>query len=265
MHGYDPKEIEEKWQDHWQKSGIYEAKDFSDLPKYYLLIEFPYPSGDGLHVGHIRSYTAMDIISRKRRMEGFNVLYPIGWDAFGLPTENYALKTGKDPKVVTKENTDTFRRQIRSLGLSFDWSREINTTDPKYYKWTQWIFLKFLEKGLAYKAKIPINWCPKCKIGLANEEVVDGNCERCGAPVEQKEKEQWMLAITKYAERLDKDLDEVDYPDRVKIQQRNWIGRSEGVLIKFDDIEIFTTRPDTILGLLLLWLPARKINLPDVS
>jgi len=199
-------------------------------------------------VGHIRSYTAMDIISRKRRMEGFNVLYPIGWDAFGLPTENYALKTGKDPKVVTKENTDTFRRQIRSLGLSFDWSREINTTDPKYYKWTQWIFLKFLEKGLAYKAKIPINWCPKCKIGLANEEVVDGNCERCGAPVEQKEKEQWMLAITKYAERLDKDLDEVDYPDRVKIQQRNWIGRSEGVLIKFDDIEIFTTRPDTILG-----------------
>ena len=248
MHGYDPKEIEEKWQDHWQKSGIYEAKDFSDLPKYYLLIEFPYPSGDGLHVGHIRSYTAMDIISRKRRMEGFNVLYPVGWDAFGLPTENYALKTGKDPKVVTKENTDTFRRQIRSLGLSFDWSREINTTDPKYYKWTQWIFLKFLEKGLAYKAKIPINWCPKCKIGLANEEVVDGNCERCGAPVEQKEKEQWMLAITKYAERLDKDLDEVDYPDRVKIQQRNWIGRSEGVLIKFDDIEIFTTRPDTILG-----------------
>jgi len=248
MHGYDPKEIEEKWQDHWQKSGIYEAKDFSDLPKYYLLIEFPYPSGDGLHVGHIRSYTAMDIISRKRRMEGFNVLYPIGWDAFGLPTENYALKTGKDPKVVTKENTDTFRRQIRSLGLSFDWSREINTTDPKYYKWTQWIFLKFLEKGLAYKAKIPINWCPKCKIGLANEEVVDGNCERCGAPVEQKEKEQWMLAITKYAERLDKDLDEVDYPDRVKIQQRNWIDRSEGVLIKFDDIEIFTTRPDTIFG-----------------
>ena len=248
MHGYDPKEIEKKWQDHWQKSGIYEAKDFSDLPKYYALIEFPYPSGDGLHVGHIRSYTAMDIISRKRRMEGFNVLYSIGWDAFGLPTENYALKTGKDPRVVTKENTDTFRRQIQSLGISFDWSREINTTDPKYYKWTQWIFLKFLEKGLAYKAKIPINWCPKCKIGLANEEVVDGNCERCGAPVEQKEKEQWMLAITKYAERLDKDLDEVDYPDRVKIQQRNWIDRSEGVLIKFDDIEIFTTRPDTIFG-----------------
>ena len=267
MHGYDPKEIEEKWQDHWQKSGIYEAKDFSDLPKYYLLIEFPYPSGDGLHVGHIRSYTAMDIISRKRRMEGFNVLYPIGWDAFGLPTENYALKTGKDPKVVTKENTDTFRRQIRSLGLSFDWSREINTTDPKYYKWTQWIFLKFLEKGLAYKAKIPINWCPKCKIGLANEEVVDGNCERCGAPVEQKEKEQWMLAITKYAERLDKDLDEVDYPDRVKIQQRNWIGRSEGAEISFqltadslqlEPIKVFTTRPDTLFGATFLVVAGKE-------
>ena len=267
MHGYDPKEIEEKWQDHWQKSGIYEAKDFSDLPKYYLLIEFPYPSGDGLHVGHIRSYTAMDIISRKRRMEGFNVLYPIGWDAFGLPTENYALKTGKDPKVVTKENTDTFRRQIRSLGLSFDWSREINTTDPKYYKWTQWIFLKFLEKGLAYKARIPINWCPKCKIGLANEEVVDGNCERCGAPVEQKEKEQWMLAITKYAERLDKDLDEVDYPDRVKIQQRNWIGRSEGAEISFqltadslqlEPIKVFTTRPDTLFGATFLVVAGKE-------
>src|SRR3989338_3291285 len=267
MHGYDPKEIEEKWQDHWQKSGIYEAKDFSDLPKYYLLIEFPYPSGDGLHVGHIRSYTAMDIISRKRRMEGFNVLYPIGWDAFGLPTENYALKTGKDPKVVTKENTDTFRRQIRSLGLSFDWSREINTTDQKYYKWTQWIFLKFLEKGLAYKAKIPINWCPKCKIGLANEEVVDGNCERCGAPVEQKEKEQWMLAITKYAERLDKDLDEVDYPDRVKIQQRNWIGRSEGAEISFqltadslqlEPIKVFTPRPDTLFGATFLVVAGKE-------
>ena len=181
-------------------------------------------------------------------MEGFNVLYPIGWDAFGLPTENYAIKTGKDPKEVTKENTDTFRRQIQSLGISFDWSREINTTDPKYYKWTQWIFLKLLKKGLAYKARIPINWCPKDKIGLANEEVVDGKCERCGTEVVQKEKEQWMLAITKYADRLEKDLDDVDYPSRVKIQQRNWIGRSEGALVKFDDIEVFTTRPDTIFG-----------------
>src|SRR3990167_7961697 len=254
MHGYDPKEIEEKWQDDWQKSGIYEAKDFSDLPKYYALIEFPYPSGDGLHVGHIRSYTAMDIISRKRRMEGFNVLYPIGWDAFGLPTENYALKTGKDPRVVTKENTDTFRKQLKSLGFSFDWSREINTTDPKYYKWTQWIFLQLYKHGLAYKAKMPINWCPKDKIGLANEEVVDGKCERCGTPVEKREKEQWMLAITKYADRLDKDLNRVNYLERIKTQQRNWIGRSEGAEIDFDisksgdKIKVFTTRPDTLFG-----------------
>lgn len=245
---YDPKEIEGKWQKEWEKSGIYQAEDSSKKPKYYALIEFPYPSGDGLHVGHPRPYIGLDIIARKKRMEGHNVLYPIGWDAFGLPTENYALKTGKDPRVVTKENSDTFRRQIQSLGISFDWSREVNTTDPKYYKWTQWIFLKFLEKGLAYKAKMPINWCPKDKIGLANEEVVDGKCERCGTPVEQKEKEQWMLAITKYAERLLNDLDTVDYPERVKTQQRNWIGRSEGALIKFDDIEIFTTRPDTIFG-----------------
>ncbi|KKT84643.1 MAG: Leucine-tRNA ligase, partial [Parcubacteria group bacterium GW2011_GWD1_44_9] len=245
---YNPKEIEGKWQKKWEESGLYRAENDSKQPKYYALIEFPYPSGDGLHVGHPRPYIGLDLIARKRRMEGFNVLYPIGWDAFGLPTENYAIKTGKNPRVVTKENSDTFRRQIQSLGVSFDWSREINTTDPKYYKWTQWIFLKFLEKGLAYKAKMAINWCPKCKIGLANEEVVDDNCERCGTPVEQKEKEQWMLAITKYADRLYYDLDTVDYPDRVKIQQKNWIGRSEGALIKFDDIEIFTTRPDTIFG-----------------
>jgi len=248
MKEYDPKEIESKWQEEWEKSGIYHAEDSTDKPKYYTLIEFPYPSGDGLHVGHPRPYIGLDIVSRKRRMQGFNVLYPIGWDAFGLPTENYAIKTGKNPKVVTKENTDTFHRQIQSLGVSFDWSREINTTDPKYYKWTQWLFLKFLEKGLAYKAKMPINWCPKDKIGLANEEVVDGKCERCGTEVEQREIEQWMLAITKYADRLEKDLDTVDYPERVKTQQRNWIGRSEGALIKFDDIEIFTTRPDTIFG-----------------
>ena len=245
---YDPKNIEEKWQKKWEESGLYRAENDSKKPKYYALIEFPYPSGDGLHVGHPRPYIGLDLIARKRRMEGFNVLYPIGWDAFGLPTENYAIKTGKNPRVVTKENTDTFRRQIQSLGVSFDWSREINTTDSKYYKWTQWIFLKFLEKCLAYKAKMAINWCPKCKIGLANEEVVDDNCERCGTPVEQKEKEQWMLAITKYADRLYDDLDTVDYPDRVKTQQKNWIGRSEGVLIRFDDIEVFTTRPDTIFG-----------------
>ncbi len=255
---YDPKQIESKWQKEWKRSGIYKAENSSKKPKYYALIEFPYPSGDGLHVGHPRPYIGLDIIARKRRMEGYNVLYPIGWDAFGLPTENYALKTGKDPRVVTKDNTDTFRRQIQSLGISFDWSREINTTDPKYYKWTQWIFLKFLEHGLAYKAKMPINWCSKDKIGLANEEVVDGKCERCGTEVVKKEKEQWMLAITKYADRLEKDLDEVDYPERVKIQQRNWIGKSEGVLIKFDDIEIFTTRPDTILGTTFLVVAGKE-------
>ena len=255
---YDPKDIETKWQREWEETGLYRAEDDSKKPKYYALIEFPYPSGDGLHVGHPRPYIGLDIIARKRRMEGFNVLYPIGWDAFGLPTENYAIKTGKNPRVVTKENSDTFRRQIQSLGVSFDWSREINTTDPKYYKWTQWIFLKFLENGLAYKARIPINWCPKCKIGLANEEVVDGNCERCGTSVEQKEKEQWMLAITKYADRLYDDLDTVDYPERVKIQQKNWIGRSEGALIKFDDIEVFTTRPDTIFGATFVVLAGKE-------
>ena len=245
---YDPKKIEEKWQKEWQKSGLYEAENSSKKPKYYALIEFPYPSGDGLHVGHPRPYIGLDVIARKRRMEGHNVLYPIGWDAFGLPTENFALKTGESPKDVTKKNTETFRRQIQSLGGSFDWTRAINTTDPDYYKWTQWIFLKFLEKGLAYKAKMPINWCPKDKIGLANEEVVDGKCERCGTAVEEREKEQWMLAITKYAERLLSGLETVDYPERVKIQQKNWIGRSDGSLIKFDDIEVFTTRPDTIRG-----------------
>lgn len=248
MSEYNPQEIEKKWQEEWQKSGINKASDDSSKPKYYTLVEFPFPSGEGLHTGHVRSYTALDVVARKRRREGFNVLYPIGYDAFGLPTENYAIKVGKNPAVVTKENTDSFRRQLQALGLSFDWSREINTTDPKYYKWTQWIFLKLLEHNLAYKARIPINWCPKDKIGLANEEVVDGRCERCGTLVEQREKEQWMLAITKYADRLLTDLERVDYPARVKAQQRNWIGRSEGALIKFDEIEVFTTRPDTIRG-----------------
>jgi len=262
---YDHKKIEKKWQKEWEKIGIYQAKSFSKKPKFYSLIEFPYPSGAGMHVGHIRSNTAMDIISRKRRMEGYNVLYPIGWDAFGLPTENYAIKTGIHPIKVTKDNTDTFRRQLQSIGFSFDWSREINTTDPKYYKWTQWIFLQFLKKGLAYKQKMMINWCPKDKIGLANEEVVNGCCERCGAEVEKREKEQWMLAITKYADRLDKDLDTVDYLPQIKLGQRNWIGRSEGAEIGFEispdvgrqgspdvqrqeHIKVFTTRPDTIFG-----------------
>ncbi|MEK7081320.1 MAG: class I tRNA ligase family protein [Patescibacteria group bacterium] len=258
MKEYDHKKIEKKWQAIWEKKRTYQAKDFSKKPKYFSLIEFPYPSGDGLHVGHPRPYIGMDIISRKKRMEGFNVLYPIGWDAFGLPTENYAIKTGQDPRVVTKKNSNTFRRQIKSLGISFDWSREINTTDPKYYKWTQWIFLQFLKKGLAYKAKIAINWCPKDKIGLANEEVIGGYCERCGTPVEKREQEQWMLAITKYADRLDKDLDKVDYLPQIKLAQRNWIGRSEGAEIEFkivspipgigENVKVFTTRPDTIFG-----------------
>ncbi len=254
MAEYNHLKIESKWQKAWEQKKIYHASNSSKKPKFYSLIEFPYPSGDGLHVGHPRPYIGMDVISRKRRMQGFNVLYPIGWDAFGLPTENYAIKTGKDPRVVTKKNSDNFRRQIKSIGISFDWSREINTTDPKYYKWTQWIFLQFLKKGLAYKARIAINWCPKDKIGLANEEVVNGCCERCGTTVEKREKEQWMLAITKYADRLDKDLDDVDYLPQIKLAQRNWIGRSEGVEIDFEivgsnkKIKVFTTRPDTIFG-----------------
>ena len=232
---YDHLKIEKKWQSVWAKKKVFQTKDSvkdgpSQTQKWYSLIEFPYPSGGGLHVGHIRSNTAMDIISRKRRMEGYNVLYPIGWDAFGLPTENYALKTGIDPRVATKKNTDNFRKQLQSLGFSFDWSREINTTDPEYYKWTQWMFLQFYKHGLAYRDKIPVNWCPKDKIVLANEEVVAGKCERCGTTVEKREKEQWMLRITKYADRLDKDLDLVDYPERVKVEQRNWIGKSEGML-----------------------------------
>lgn len=254
-----PKPIEKKWQKEWEKKNIYSAKDFSKKKKYYTLVEFPYPSGEGLHTGHVRGYTAMDVIARKRRMEGYNVLYPIGWDAFGLPTENYAIKKGIHPSVVTKKNTDTFRRQLKALGFSFDWSREINTTDPQYYKWTQWIFLQLYAHGLAYKKKLYINWCPKDKIGLANEEVIDGACERCGTQVEQKEKEQWLLRITAYAEKLLAGLEKVDYTEAVKTQQKNWIGKSEGTLVQFplitsqhqslkDGIEIFTTRVDTIFG-----------------
>jgi len=254
MKTFDHKKIEKKWQKVWDEQKVFNVEEDPKKEKEYLLVEFPYPSGDGLHVGHVRSYTAMDVIARKKRAEGKNVLYPIGWDAFGLPTENYAIKTGIQPKIVTKQNTDNFRRQLKSLGFSFDWSREINTTDPKYYKWTQWIFLKLFEKDLAYKAKMPINWCLSCKIGLANEEVVDGVCERCGGEVEKREKEQWMLKITEYADRLYDDLDTVDYWDRIKIQQRNWIGRSEGAEIDFpivgsdEKISVFTTRPDTIFG-----------------
>ncbi len=258
MSQYDYQKIEKKWQKRWEKSGIYKAEDFSKKKKYYCLIEFPYPSGEGLHVGHTRSYTAMDVIARKRRMEGYNVLNPIGWDAFGLPTENFAIKTGIHPKIVTKKNTDNFRRQLKLLGFSFDWDREINTTDPQYYKWTQWIFIQLYKKGLAYKKKLPINWCLSCKVGLANEEVVNGRCERCGGATEKKEKDQWILAITKYADRLADDLDKVDYLEKIKIQQKNWIGRSAGALIKFPisnpltggqfSIDVFTTRIDTIFG-----------------
>ncbi|MBU1132284.1 leucine--tRNA ligase [Patescibacteria group bacterium] len=254
MKKYNNKKIERHWQKVWAKSDLYAAEDWSEKQRYYCLVEFPYPSGDGLHVGHVRSYTAIDIIARKKRMQGMNVLYPIGWDAFGLPTENYAIKTGKHPAIVTAENIKTFKRQIKSLGISFDWNREINTTDPNYYKWTQWIFLKLFEKGLAYKKKMPINWCPKCKIGLANEEVIDGSCERCGTQTEKREMEQWMLKITAYADRLIEDLETVDYLEKIKTQQINWIGRSYGAEIDFqiqgreERIKVFTTRPDTIFG-----------------
>ncbi len=254
MNTYDHKKVEKKWQKYWESKKMYRASDKSDAPKFYALVEFPFPSGAGLHTGHIRSYSAMDAVVRKRRAEGQNVLYPIGWDAYGLPTENYAIKTGIQPAKVTKQNTDNFRRQLKSLGISFDWSREVNTTDPAYYKWTQWIFLQMFKKGLAYKSKAAVNWCPKDKTVLANEEVIDGACERCGTAVIKKEKEQWMLAITKYANRLDKDLDDVNYLEKIKIQQRNWIGRSEGSEITFkikdhaDSVTVFTTRADTLFG-----------------
>lgn len=251
---YNFKKIEKKWQKEWDKSSIHEVEFPSEKPKWYSLVEFPFPSGDGLHTGHVRSYTAMDIVSRKKRMEGYNVLYPIGWDAFGLPTENYAIKTGIHPAKVTKTNTDNYRKQLKSLGLSFDWSREVNTTDPDYYKWTQWIFIKFFEHGLAYKINMPINWCPSCKIGLANEEVIGGMCERCGAETVKKDKEQWMLKITEYAEKLLEGLKDVDYREDIKTQQANWIGRSEGAEVEFRiknleyGVRVFTTRPDTLFG-----------------
>ncbi len=254
MEKYDPKKIEAKWQKIWEEKEVFKASDRSKKPKSYLLVEFPYPSGAGLHVGHCRSYAALDVVARKKRQQGENVLFPMGWDAFGLPTENYAIKTGIHPEKVTKSNTDTFRDQLKRLGISFDWSREVNTTDPAYYKWTQWIFSQLFKKGLAYKAKMSVNWCPSCKIVLANEEVINAKCERCGAEVEAKEKEQWMLKITEYAERLLNDLDLVDYPERVKVSQKEWIGRSEGAEIIFKvhdsplNIPIFTTRPDTLFG-----------------
>ena len=250
---YNYTEIEKKWQDIWDEQQTFATKKDYTLPKFYGLVEFPYPSGQGLHVGHPRSYTALDIIARKKRLQGYNVLYPMGWDAFGLPTENFAIKNHIHPEIVTKNNVDNFKKQLKSLGFSFDWSAEINTTDPSYYKWTQWIFLKLFENGLAYKKKMPVNWCTSCKCVLANEEVVNGVCERCGSEVLRKEKSQWMLKITDYAEKLLDGLDNVDFIERVKTQQRNWIGRSTGSEIKFsttmgDVLEVFSTRADTLFG-----------------
>ena len=251
---YNHKVVEKKWQKVWDDNKAFAATDDYSKPKYYALVEFPYPSGQGLHVGHPRPYTALDIVARKRRMQGYNVLYPMGWDAFGLPTENYAIKNKIHPKEVTKNNVARFKAQLHSLGYSFDWDREINTTDPEYYKWTQWIFLKLFKAGLAYKKEMPINWCTSCKVGLANEEVVNGVCERCGAPVVRKVKSEWMLKITEYADKLIEGLDTVDYIERVKVSQKNWIGRSTGAEVDFqikgkeDKLRIYTTRCDTLFG-----------------
>lgn len=250
---YNFKQVEKKWQDIWYSQNTFAAKNDYSLPKFYCLVEFPYPSGQGLHVGHPRSYTALDIVARKKRLQGYNVLYPMGWDAFGLPTENYAIKNHVHPAEVTKQNIAHFKSQLQSLGFSFDWTREINTTDPDYYKWTQWIFIQLFKKGLAYKKKMAVNWCTSCKCVLANEEVVNGVCERCGSEVIRKEQSQWMLKITDYADRLVKDLDDVDFIDRVKVQQRNWIGKSHGAEVDFgttlgDTLTVYTTRCDTLFG-----------------
>ena len=250
---YDFNQVEKKWQNRWEETGVFHAKNEYDRPKFYCLVEFPYPSGQGLHVGHPRSYTALDIVARKKRLQGYNVLYPMGWDAFGLPTENYAIKNHIHPEIVTRDNVAHFKQQLQSLGFSFDWSREVNTTDPSYYKWTQWIFLQLFKKGLAYKKEMAVNWCPSCKCVLANEEAAGGVCERCGSEVVRRVKSQWMLKITAYAQRLLDDLDDLDFIDRVKVQQRNWIGRSTGAEVDFtattgDKMTVYTTRPDTLFG-----------------
>lgn len=293
MQSYDHQAIEKKWQKRWERAKLYQAEDFSKRPKYYLLIEFPYPSGERLHVGHGRSYCAFDALARFKRMQGYNVLFPFGWDAFGLPAENYAIRTGIHPSITTKKNIDNARVQAKSWGLSFDWSREINTTDPEYYKWTQWIFLQFFKKGLAYKAEVSVNWCPSCKINLANEEVIQGACERCGAPTERRMQKQWMLKITAYADRLLEDLKLVDYREDIKQQQINWIGRSEGIRICFplatridvdSDaetrgirvtprldprgsawVEVFTTRPDTLFGATFLVLAPEHLLVNKIT
>ena len=279
MRKYDFAAIEKKWQTKWQTENTFAASNDTDKPAYFALVEFPYPSGQGLHVGHPRSYTALDVVARKRRMQGYNVLYPMGWDAFGLPTENYAIKNHIHPEVVTEKNVARFKSQLQGLGLSFDWTREINTTDPSYYKWTQWIFLQLFKRGLAYKKEMAVNWCTSCKCVLANEEVVGGVCERCGGEVVRKVKSQWMLKITAYAQRLIDDLDLVDYPDRVRAQQVNWIGRSTGAQVTFkttagEPVVVYTTRPDTLFGatymvvspehpLLETWINAGKLNNVD--
>jgi len=271
MKEYNPKEIEKKWQKFWEERGIFNAKDFSKPPKFYILDMFPYPSGTGLHVGHPRGYIGTDVIAHYKRMQGFNVLHPMGWDAFGLPAENYAIKTGIHPEITTKQNIQRFKEQMKMIGLSYDWSREINTTDPKYYKWTQWIFLLLFKRGLAYQQTLPINWCPSCKTGLANEEVVGGKCERCGTEVTKKNIRQWVLKITAYAERLLKDLDKVDWPEKIKEMQRNWIGRSEGANIQFPisnsqfSIKVFTTRPDTIFGATFLVLAPENELVEEIT
>lgn len=263
---YQPKEIEGKWQKHWEEHNVFVLSHKSNKPKKYVLDMFPYPSGEGLHVGHPEGYTASDIMSRYWRQKGYAVLHPMGWDAFGLPAENYAIKTGTQPKITTQKNVDNFRRQIKSLGFSYDWSREINTTDPKYYKWTQWIFLQLFKKGLAYESVVPINWCPSCKTGLANEEVVGGKCDRCGTTVTKKDLRQWMLKITAYADRLLKNIDTLDWPNKIKLLQKNWIGQSEGAELVFkikdsdEEIKVFTTRPDTLFGATYLALsPEHKL------
>ena len=251
---YNHKEVEKKWQAVWDNEKAFAVSNDYSKPKFYALVEFPYPSGQGLHVGHPRPYTALDIVARKRRMQGYNVLYPMGWDAFGLPTENYAIKNHIHPRIVTKNNVERFKAQLHSLGYSFDWDREINTTDEDYYKWTQWIFLKLFKEGLAYKSEMPINWCTGCKVGLANEEVVNGVCERCGSEVVRKVKSQWMLKITEYADKLIEGLNDVDYIERVKVSQKNWIGKSQGAEVDFvltgkeDKLRVYTTRPDTLFG-----------------
>ena len=257
---YQPSKIEKKWQKYWEDNNTFVTKDNDQKAKFYGLVEFPYPSGEGLHTGHLRSYTALDIICRKKRMEGKNILFPMGMDAFGLPAENYAIKTNTHPRVTTRKNIDNFVRQLKGTGLAFDWSRFIETTDPKYYKWTQWIFIQMFKKGLAYKASENINWCTSCKIGLANEEVVGGVCERCGGEVIKKQKEQWLLKITDYAERLLKGLENIDFLTTIKKQQSDWIGQSHGAEIDFpildsgEKLKVFTTRPDTLFGVTFMVL-----------